>query len=77
MTKLLYVPSGDYITFSTVKGVHIRTVIYEDSDYIHETMENIIKNLCDGVSGATGLNRNIFLEDGAKYTLSEFEVIYD
>ena len=82
MTKLLYIPSGDYITFSTNQYKNnntterIRTAIYEESAYIY-TISEVIDSLCTSTAHSNLYKNNTFLDMYIKYTLSEFEVIYD
>lgn len=75
MTKLLYIPTGDFITFST--GMHIkeRTVIYEQSDY-YDALENVVSDLC--LSGRYGLRReNSCLYGSHTLYEEEFEILLD
>ena len=82
MTKLLYIPTGEYVTFLSSSEYDLnhpedeseRVMTYEDS-YIYVryglSIENYIKRYC---------NRQVNIDNVAQYELSslnELEIIYD
>lgn len=86
MTKLLYVPSGDYITFSEFGRASSRTTVFEDSTWIADsdinTVEIIVNRFCSGELSFMGEQcRNPCLSFMVTHEYipnrEEFEIIYD
>ena len=74
MTKLLYIPSGDFIIFWSKIGDAL-TYVYEESEWPN-SINYTINYICSGYS-VSPCQLNPCLTLGMKYSIAEFEVIYD
>ena len=85
MTKLLYIPTGEYIKWWSEGGHKIPTIIYEESNWyksdahygkmpIEVYLDNFIHPYWRLQDGHKKYNK---LSTTNEYFLSEFEIIYD
>lgn len=76
MTKLLHVPSGQYISFAGRVPIGLRTVIYEESEWdisIYEAIDQIVQ----GLQSKRFYDSNLWLSSKFLPCKEEFEIIHD